>query len=229
MWTYQVRKRVFKVDEGIPLDFPNPVEIAMYFQPTQPFGSGLDRSKTTVQNVSASMIFDANTGTNWIEPTTPLDPLEVIIEEGKLRTVNLHGNKLLVSTECTSLDELSSLIESLYFGLPVLLNVEFVDPPVIERVEGKVGDVSFRWELLKWYASYDVTTKDLQETRFAETWQRFDTIAPIENRRLLAALYYFHLACRLERVGHSPWEFMGEVILNLSKILEALFNGPEGQ
>lgn len=44
----------------------------------------------------------------------------------------------------------------------------------------------------------------------------------------MAALHYFHVACRLLAVGDSPWEFMGEVILNLTKTLQALF-GQHGE
>ena len=39
----------------------------------------------------------------------------------------------------------------------------------------------------------------------------------------MAALHYFHVACRLTRVGNSPWEFMSEAILNYCKVLEVLF------
>ena len=48
-------------------------------------------------------------------------------------------------------------------------------------------------------------------------------ITQISNRRLAAAAYYFYVARRLSEAGHSAFEFMAEVVLNLSKTLEALF------
>jgi len=40
---------------------------------------------------------------------------------------------------------------------------------------------------------------------------------------LLAALHYFHVALRLARRGEIAGEFLPEMILNLSKVLEVLF------
>ena len=39
----------------------------------------------------------------------------------------------------------------------------------------------------------------------------------------MAGLHYFHVASRLTRAGHAPWEFLAESFLNLSKVLEVLF------
>ena len=43
------------------------------------------------------------------------------------------------------------------------------------------------------------------------------------RRRLVAGLHYFHVACRLARVGCTAGEFVSEVVLNLAKSLEVLF------
>jgi hypothetical protein len=101
--------------------------------------------------------------------------------------------------------------------------VEFADPPVVERVEGKVGDVSFRWELTEWRMVLLITTQDEQEKKACDSWCRFHVLAEPGNRRLIAALHYFHVFCRLCRAGNTPWEFMGEALVNLSKVLEVLF------
>jgi hypothetical protein len=45
-----------------------------------------------------------------------------------------------------------------------------------------------------------------------------------ENRRLVAALHYFHVAVRLARVATSPGEFLAEALLNYCKVLEVLFS-----
>lgn len=229
MWTYQVRERAFKVEEGESLVFPNPVELRFELRPLQQLGAGLDEGRTAVRGVPATVRFHGTTGKHWIESETSLAPLEVTIEDGADRIVELRGSQLTVRQEFETIDQLRAFTESMFFGLPILLNVEFNDPPLVDRVTGRVGETLFRWELTRWMMPFATTTTEKQESKFAVSWQRFDTLSQPENRRLIAALYYFHLACRLEAVGDSPWEFMGEVILNLSKTLEVLFPGSEGQ
>lgn len=229
MWTYQVRKRTFRYEEGKPLEFPNSVEIEFELVPLQQLGAGLDQGKTATRAVEAQVQFDASTGKHWIESKIPLEPLEIAIEDGADRLVELEGNRLRINQHFASGEELHAFVESLYFGLPIALNVEFYDPPLVNQVTGKVGEAPFRWELSEWYMPFDVTTTGRQESRFLVCWDWLGTLSQPENRRLVAALHYFHTACRLERAGHSPWEFMGELLINLSKTLEALFPGPEGQ
>jgi hypothetical protein len=133
------------------------------------------------------------------------------------------GNVLEISSEYSSLEACEEEIQGLYFVLPMLLNVDFADPPIVERVDGAIGGVAFCWELSDWRMLYDITTQDRQEQRLITAWERLPSIAPLENRRILAALHYFHVAVRLNRVGTAPGEFLAEVVLNFSKVLEVLF------
>jgi hypothetical protein len=229
MWTYQVRKRTFRIPDGSSIEFPNSADLEFELIPLQQFGAGFDRSRTATRGVAAQAQFDAMTGKHWIESETQLEPLDLTIEDGTDRTAKLNGNTLHITQQFEDGEVLQAFVESLYLGLPIVLNVEFYDPPVVNRVRGKIGETPFRWELSEWYLPYDVTTTSRQETRFANCWSWLPTLSQPENRRLIAALHYFHIACRLERAGNSPWEFMGEVILNLSKSLEALFPGTEGK
>jgi len=124
------------------------------------------------------------------------------------------------------MEELDDLLQSIFIGYPILLSVEFGDPVVITRVHGKVGGKPFRWELTDWKMQFDITTQEEQERKAVDSWFRFNVIREPTRRRLIAALTYFHAAIRLTRAGVSPWEFMSEAILNLSKVLEALFPHP---
>ena len=179
--------------------------------------------RTAVRAVEAKVHFNQNTGEHFIVSAQPLEPLDVTIEEPDRRW-ELRGNELRVLIErCASDRDLTDLIGSLYNGLPILLNVELADPPVIERIEGKVGATRFRWELTDWQMSVHTITQEEQEGKVADSWERFELLSNPQNRRLIGALHYFHMACRLTRAGHSPWEFMAESILNLSKTLEVLF------
>lgn len=224
MLTYQVRGRVYRLigeEKSLP-PFPNSVELVFFFQPLQSFGAMPGGGRTAVRGVAATAHFNGNSGHHFVESQTPLKVLEVIIEE-PVRYVELYGNKLRISTQCESAKELDDLIQSVYFGFPILLNIEFADPPVVEKVEGKIGNVPFRWELKDWKMEFCTTTQELQEQRVASSWSRFDLLSQPGSRRFIAALHYFHVACRLCRAGNAPWEFMSEAILNLSKVLEVLF------
>jgi hypothetical protein len=105
--------------------------------------------------------------------------------------------------------------------------VEFADPPVVERVEGTIGGVGFRWELKEWHARFRTTTQEVQESAVASSWERIGLLSVPGRRRLLAALHYFHVAVRLARQGGIAGEFLPEMILNLAKTLEVLFP-PDG-
>jgi len=220
--TYQVRPRIYRHSKGKTFSFPSDVELVFFFQPLQPFGKEPGGGSTAVKAVEGNALFDANTGRHWIKSRNPLKPLEVIIEE-PVRRIEMHGNELHVQARFESLKEMDEIIQSLFFAFPILLNVEFADPPFVERVSGTVGDVPFRWELDGWRMDFQITTQELQEQRVASSWERLNVLSSPDNRRVIAALHYFHVACRLSRAGNSPWEFMSEVILNLSKVLEVLF------
>ena len=223
MFTYQLRPRVFRITDGDVLSFPNSVEILVVMGPLQPFGSGLDHGQTSVRSRTARLEFNANTGKHYIVSESPLDPLNVTIDEPDRRW-ELRGNELRLKIDhCETNQQLTQLIESLYRALPILLNVEFIDPPIIERIEGNVGGIGFRWELSDWHFDIHTTTQDLQERKFVDSWQRLSLLGDPDNRRLIGALHYFHMASRLRTAGHSPWEFMAESVLNLSKALEVLF------
>jgi len=222
MLTYQVRPRVFRHKPGEELTFPAQCEVRVHFQPPQPFGAAAGGGRTAVRAVPASASFNANSGAHTVESKEPLSPLLVTIQEA-VRTVRLSGATLTISQQFGSLRELEDMIEGVYFVLPTLLNAPFADPPYIERVDGEVGSTAFRWELAEWRGEFRTTTQGQQEERFAKAWGRMGVTSEARRRRLVAALHYFHVACRLAREGCIAGEFIAEVILNLAKALEVLF------
>lgn len=102
MFTYQVRKRIFRLQEDQTISFPNHVSVVFYLQPLQPFGVSADGGRTAVQNIAAKAFFNANTGHHYIVSATPLKPLEVLIEEPK-RIITIKGNQLHISEQFESL------------------------------------------------------------------------------------------------------------------------------
>jgi hypothetical protein len=222
MLTYQVRPRTFRIAEGASLSFPADVRIDFHFQPLQPFGSTAGGGRTAVHAVPASAFFDANTGAHSIESHQPLQPLDLTIEEPDRLSV-WKGNLLRIAQRFETLETVRDTIEGIYFALPMLLAVEFADPPFVERVDGTIGATTFRWELREWRGSFRTTTQEKQETAIGLSWERLDLLSAPGRRRLLAALHYFHTACRLSRQGATAGEFLAEVVLNLAKSLEVLF------
>jgi hypothetical protein len=226
MFTYQFRPRTFRYEPGRPLAFPAHCDVRFHFQPLQPFGVKASGGRTAVRAVAASALFNANSGEHTIESTQPLRSLDVTIED-PIRRVRLTGNVLCVSQHLQGGQELTEMVESIYFGLPLLLNLPFADPPYVERVEGSVGPNPFRWELSQWQMEFRTTTQDTQASAVAQAWTRLGLLATPHRRRLIAGLHHFHTACRLARQGNTAGEFVAEVILNLAKTLEVLFP-PDG-
>lgn len=224
MLTYQVRERIFRLEEQRELRFPCLATMRLTFAPLQPFGESAGGGRTAVQSTPAKALFDANTGQHFVESDPPLSPLEVRVEEPG-RTFDLKGRVLSITQEVNSLSELDILITSVAFGMPWLLSVDFADPPYLERVDGEIDGVGFRWELKEWYAAFRITNQEVQEKYVAKAWRRFSILSEPRRRRLLAALHYFHVAARLERSGRTAGEFISEVLLNLCKVLESLFPG----
>lgn len=222
MLTYQLQSRVYRLEDNDTLVFPNDVEIELLIEPPEPFGAAAGPSRTAVKGHKAGYLYDANTGRATLQSDPPLQPIEVILEYANFR-FKLHGNEMLVQTRCDSLSDLDELLTSLHYAFPILLNVEFADPPTVKRTYGRVGETAFNWELKGAIHSFEITTQELQEEKIISSFERLQLITGTSNRRLAAALFYFHGSCRLVAAGNSPWEFMAESVLNLSKVLEILF------
>src|SRR5262249_35662596 len=69
---------------------------------------------------------------------------------------------------------------------------------------------------------------EAQEFAIHDAWNNMKLIDRSSSHRLVAALHYFYVACRLLRMANTPGEFMAEVLLNLSKTLEVLFPSHDG-
>jgi hypothetical protein len=226
MFTYQVRPRIFQTD-GTPFpEFPLKGNVRLHLAPQQPFGIEPGGGRTAVKAVAAKALFNANNGEHFIESSAPLRPLDVTLEASD-QLVHLEGSRLTVSQSFDSLKAVAQFIEGLYFAVPALLAVEFADPPFVQRVDGTLGGVAFRWELENWNARFQMTTQEKQEEFFAKSWQRLSLLAAPRSSRLFAALHYFHVAARLSRAASAAGEFLPEVLLNLAKVLEVLFP-PDG-
>ena len=222
MLTYQLQKRVFHIENQKKFTFPNDVKVEICLEPTEQFGVGKKSSKTVVVNSRVKAFYDANTGKQRAFSSPCLEPIEVIVEFTNLR-LEMQGNMLYAKGKFETFKSLDNMITTLHYIVPILLNLELAEPPTVKYTRGHVGEATFRWELAATKGSFDVTSKELQEERVADSFLRLNLVGEPSNRRLAGALYYFYVARRLVESGHSPYEFLAEVVLNLCKVLQALF------
>jgi hypothetical protein len=220
MNTYQIRERVFRVDAD--LVFPNDVAINIVFHENTAFGNIGAPGRTWKRATPGGVIWDSNTGHFRIDPESTIEPLDVTIENSNM-IFCLKGNELKIETHSETNGKLTSLLESLYYVFPFVLGLVFRDTVTIERVSGSVGEQNFRWELTTTNIPIVISEMEQQESSVIQAWDYMSMLSKLDNRRVIAALKYYHTACRLARVGNSPWEFMSEIVLNLCKVLESLF------
>jgi hypothetical protein len=222
MFTYQLQRRVLRLSSDVRIALPADVEIELKLAPPQPFGAGGGHSRTATKDVEAKSLYDANSGRATIESAKPLGTVSVSVERDGIAFV-MRGDVLTVKHRVERPGDLTTLLTSLMLTVPIFLNVDFVDAPHVLQVRGVIGGVPFRWELAEATFEVDITTTERQEERVLVMIERMRGFSGTSNRQVVAALHYFHKACRLLAAGASPWEFMSEAILNFAKVLQALF------
>jgi hypothetical protein len=223
MLTYQLREHSFLLEKGGTLEFPNNVYIEFLFCPTEAFGKHSGKGRTALRGSRVRFRYDANTGRSYVDSEPPLNPLDVTIKMPEMK-VRLKGNQLYIRSYCEDADALVKLIESVYYGLPPVLNLGLAESPIIKRVKGEVGKTSFCWAHKRQGSGFEVTDQKIQEEKIISAWLNMELLSThVARRRILAALQHFYVACQLNEAGNSPSSFMAEVLLNYCKILEVLF------
>lgn len=222
MLIYQLQKRTYRRTNDKEVIFPNEVEIVITFEPSEQFGVGDRPSKTAVLKHKAKISQNLSTGRGRVLSDPPLEPIEAMFEKNNVR-FEINGNKFIGKADCESIDRLDVLVMTMYYVIPMLLNLEFPEAPVVKNTCGRIGEATFNWELFDRWQSFDVTTKEKQEKRVIDSLSMLEIIRGTSNRRLLAALNYYYVARRLNEAGNTPYEFLSEVILNLWKVLSVLF------
>jgi hypothetical protein len=226
MLTYQIRSRTVLTDPlGQALKFPCEVRARLRLEPVTPFGGAAARGLTAVRGSKGQIGFDAFTGRTWIHPADPMQPVSVCSAFQDC-AIQFDGNVCTLGFLCESPAQLYNRLEGFRIALPALLALDFVDIPAVRHISGTAGDVQFTWALVNAPRSgFDVVTTEKQEGRLEAACRRVELVSRGSpgSRRLFAAVRWFYVACRLGRVGHEPWEFVGEAVLNLAKVLEVLF------
>jgi hypothetical protein len=219
--TYQIRPRVLLVESG-KLTFPNHAEIELRFDPSPAFGGDAPPGQTVRLGSTARAQWDANRGRSATLGLPPMDPLNVHISDDGM-SVHMQGPLVRVDFECPERATLLGVLGALRYLLPLILNLEFADPPVAVMSSGRVGEVEFNWQVERTAASFEAVDQQNHEAKVSRAWQRLALVSDGGNVRLRTAGYYFYKACRLEQAGSAASEFLAEILLNLAKTLEVLF------
>lgn len=225
MFTYRLQQRHFKWKGDCKPTFPNDVRVVLFFAPSTPFGDGVGGGRTVTRAAPASSLWNANSDRVTAESQTAFERVNVTWSHPEHELlVRVEGASATIHAKCDTFVELARLVEFLYHLFPIVLNVNFIDAPIVHTVAGTVGDVEYEWIHARTHSNIKPTTTSDQERYVSDACDFLLTlVADTDQRRLAGALHYFHVACRLFDVGPSPWEFTGEIILNLTKTLQALF------
>jgi hypothetical protein len=233
MLTYLVRPRgLYLEPEGAVIEFPADVRLEFQFEPGGGFGEDVPPIRTVPRGAKVRSHWNACRGETKVQTDARLPRLRTALEgaDGRLE---FDGSRMLVTTRLHSREELQRVLETYFYGLPPILALEMLDCPTIAEVRGQVGGVSFCWGLLdSGTVSIDAATESIQQERVRRAIARLETLDErngLTNRRLLAGVQYFHIACRLARAAERRFEFLSESLLNFAKILEALFPAPPNQ
>jgi hypothetical protein len=124
-----------------------------------------------------------------------------------------------------SVGDLSNVVAHLMSFFQLLLNVYFVDAVWVSDIYGTVGEIPFELWLAEVDGIFDVVDVTLQRERFEKTLAALAS-GTYQVRRLLGALDYLYVANRLRQSSEFSGEFLSEVIVNMAKVLLALFDHP---
>lgn len=222
MLMYQLQDRVLNLDSGTTLTFPNQIKIEVHLGPPEVFGRSNAPSRLLIPGREATVTFHGNTGRVTFCSTPSLEPLNVTIRWPSAR-MQLTGDVVCYERSCENLENLIDSMHALQYLLPVLLNLEFPEPPFVISVSGRVGENDFRWIHRQVNFPFIPQNAESLEGATLKTVERMMVVQETRYRRLMAALHYLHVASRLLAAGQSQWEFMPECVLNLCKSLEIVF------
>ena len=224
MLTYQLQPRRYKLVNSESMNFPSNLVLEVKYAPGTSFGTDDGLSRCAVKSRKGHMAYNANTGRGLFQSEPPLKSLDVTIvsDDNKYKFV-LKGDTLQYHCICETERDLDAIIRAFHYIFPTLLNLSMPDPPIVEYVKGKLGEVDFHWEHLESRVNFLVVDEEVLEKGVIDSFENMGLFVGLNNRRLAAALHYSHKASRLIVAGQSDWEFMSEAILNYCKAMEMLF------
>ncbi len=222
MLAYQRQNRILRTNNNEQLLFPNKVALQAKINFSEVFGFSGRPSTLAIHGRNVEPNFDASNGRVSVKSSPPLDPLNIPMKFQNMKFV-LMENRLNAEVFFEKRSELLNCLMTLEHLLPAYLNVFLHEIVTVTEISGQVGDVSFNFEYEMAGEDFLEIMPEQIEERIRDAFRELAIVGQGQNLRLTASLYYFSVASRLKTVGQSPWEFMVEIILNLTKALEILF------
>ena len=223
MLIYRLRDRILKYEGAIRPTFPSEAVVQIRLAPAVPFGGVPGVTRNAISDRPLKARANLSTGKFVIECATELfDPVAASVAIADT-DFSISKNVARVQSRCTSEQDLVDLIAAIYHAFPAVLNVYLPDAPYATHVWGTVGNVNFQWlfEPTEVRGNAVITSKQNQERLITDSWRQVKSVA--SSRRLMGALHYFYVGCRLLECGHNRFEFMAETLLNFAKCLQSAF------
>jgi len=222
MYTYQIQDRYFVIRENSDFEFPSETTIIAYLEPCNNFGKGKNKIDFFLSNQKFDILIDHLSGRFYYKPNKRLAQLKRKFQlDGT--TFEINKNELRLDFICEHAREFDIVFNLIYYGIPLFLNVSFPFPVYIKRILGRVGKTEFRWNLKRFkYYTKEYSVEDLLND-VQKSFEYVNIFKNGMNRRYAAAMFYFKVARRLQYSGHMYNEYMSEIVLNYTKILNSLF------
>src|SRR5712671_374288 len=106
MLTYQLHTRIFAIEDGGPMTFPNAAQLKLKLGPGTAFGTEDKPSRTLVRAREATITINANTGRWFAQSRPPLEALDVTIKMPNMPSSQflLKGDEVTYDFECESME-----------------------------------------------------------------------------------------------------------------------------
>ncbi len=231
MLTYQLQRRILKLQGEDKPEFPADVEVRVKLGPAQIFGTEEGLIKAIPLGGNRRVVYNANTGRIGFENrylSVAEASLGLVAEKSggtgiSRMQLDLEGDILQVKARCRDSREVNRVIYAAHHLIPAFMSMELSEPVFVKTTGGWIGKQHFRWELAAAKLSMETLPADGPSKQAERAFRRMKTLAEHENMRLEAAMHYLHTGRRLLATGSSLWEFMAEAVLNFCKVIEVLF------
>jgi hypothetical protein len=234
MLTYILSEAAIVFEDKGDIVFPSNIQLFIELEPEVLFGIKNGFTRACFTGSGSEVLIDFERGTqgcrNILKPqdfqcqfTCP----EVVSNDGKNTfkeyNLNISGNILTIANHCESKKDFGFLAYIARYLAPASLCLELWEPVSVKQITGMCGKRPFKIQMKHYGNLLPIIRPGDVEKRIHRAFENLKSLRYIQSPRLKAALHYYHTARRLIAVGENVWEFVPEVILNYSKILEVLF------
>jgi len=235
MLTYDLNRFSVSFEDKGKIKFPSLIKLRVELGPKTLFGieDGFTRACFTGGKVSEILI-DFERGTqgcrNVLKPedfqgkftcpeATSKDEKEVFKEY----SLEIAGNVLSLVLNCENNRDFGGLVYFARYLAPASLSLELWESVFVKRISGTCEGRPFKLRLATYGNLMSIIRPGDVAKHINRAFENLNALRSIQNSRLKAALHYYHTAHRLTAVGETVWEFVPEIILNYTKILEVFF------